>query len=155
VADALIGTVQNRAYSFRAERLNVGSAAVGANGGSLTPDASNLAIMLHDLLSTNPPAAGRHRELVSRVFPHISMITSGVSQQGMATLNVWTEPGTTSRPNLAIPLQNSGTGIGQVLAVLDIVLKAQVPHCLHLHRETMASAKCVSNLPNTRRRIGL
>jgi AAA domain, putative AbiEii toxin, Type IV TA system/AAA domain len=130
VADALLGTIQSRIYSFRAERLNVGSAAVGANGGALTPDASNLAIMLNDLLSTNPPAAGRYRGLVSRVFPHICMITSGVSQQGMATLNVWTDPGTTSRPDLAIPLQNSGTGIGQVLAMLYVVLTAQEPQTI-------------------------
>ncbi len=110
-------------YAFRAERLNVGSCPVGAEGTVLLPDASNLAACISSLLTRNPDAARKLMGLVQLVFPHVHRVTAPASG-GQSTLHIWKEP---NREDLAIPLANSGTGIGQVLAMLYVMLTGTEP----------------------------
>ncbi len=119
---------KNRIYLFKAERFNVGQYEIGANP-NLLPDASNLAQALNNLQTRNP---SKYEELISYVhtiFPDVQYITAPPHEHGggVARINVWNVPVSTQRADLAIPLQESGTGLGQVLAILYVAISSEYP----------------------------
>jgi ABC-type branched-subunit amino acid transport system ATPase component len=124
----IAGILASRIYAFRAERLNVGECT--ANGNSiLAPNASNLAEVLNHLSSANP---WRFEEKflghVRTIFPHITLITAPVVPgTTTAKVLVWNIPGKSERADLAVPLSEGGTGVGQVLAILYVVVTADTP----------------------------
>ena len=99
-------------YTFRAERLNVGECA--ASGRSLlAPNASNLAEVLNHLSTANPRRFERFIGHVRTIFPHITEITAPfVHESNTARILVWNIPSETERADLAVPLSESGTGVG-------------------------------------------
>jgi hypothetical protein len=117
-------------YAFRAERLNVGQ--IGASGNSqLASDASNLADVLNRLISGNRARFDRLMGYVRNVFPHVTDITVPIVHgQNMARIAVWGRSTQEEREDLAVPLIHSGTGIGQVLAILYVVVTADSPRVL-------------------------
>ena len=122
--------LRERIYYFDAERLNVGNCASSGRL-SLKPDASNLAEVIHVLQNTNPARFQRFVQNVKKVLPNIKYVTapqiesSGTNKY--VEVQVWNVPVETERHDLAIPLAESGTGIGQVLAILYVVLNADRP----------------------------
>ncbi|MDP9485558.1 MAG: AAA family ATPase [Actinomycetota bacterium] len=119
------GALVNRVYHFKAERLNVGEAPP-SHAVELTSDASNLAQCLHTLQG-NPVRFQRLNGLVSEIFPEVKQITAPLTPQGPVRILVWTVDPTSEREDLAVPLSESGTGIGQVLAMLYVVLTSDLP----------------------------
>lgn len=119
------GILVNRVYHFKAERLNVGEAPA-FHAVELTSDASNLAQCLHTLQS-NPVRFQRLNGLVSEIFPEVKQITAPLTPQGPVRIFVWTVDPASEREDLAVPLSESGTGIGQVLAMLYVVLTSDLP----------------------------
>jgi len=68
---------------------------------------------------------------VRTIFPHITDITIPIVQgQSVARVAVWARPVDEEREDLAVPLIHSGTGIGQVLAILYAVVTADSPRVL-------------------------
>jgi AAA15 family ATPase/GTPase len=126
----LVDIIRDRIYIFRAERLNVSQSSFGTQT-VLLPNASNLAEVLHNLQSSNPSRFRRFNQHVSTIFPEIKGITipPGPSNSAVRIL-VWSIDPDTERPDLAIPLSESGTGIGQVLAMLYVVLTAEYPRTI-------------------------
>ena len=122
--------LRNRIYIFRAERLNISQSLFGTQT-VLEPNASNLAEVLHNLQSSNPTRFRRFNQHVSTIFPEIKGITvpSGPSNSEVRIL-VWSIDPDTERSDLAIPLSESGTGIGQVLAILYVVLTTEYPRTI-------------------------
>jgi AAA15 family ATPase/GTPase len=122
--------LRDRIYIFRAERLNVSQTSFGAEL-VLKPDASNLAEVLHNLQNRNPTGFGRLNKHVSTIFPEIKGITVPPgSAPNQVQIMVWSIDPDTERSDLAIPLSESGTGIGQVLAMLYVVLTAEYPRTI-------------------------
>jgi predicted ATPase len=113
-------------YVFRAERLNVAECAIGGQS-ALRPDASNLADVLNQLSSANPLRYERLLSHVRAIFPHVTQITAPAVGGNQVRALVWTVPASTERADLAIPLSDSGTGIGQVLAMLYVVVTSERP----------------------------
>jgi hypothetical protein len=111
-------------YSFKAERLNVGECQVGGSA-ILAPNAANLAEVLNVLISSNPTRYERFLAHVRTVFPHITQITVPIVAGNTARLMVWSVAAESERVDLAVPLAESGTGIGQVLAILYVVVTAR------------------------------
>lgn len=74
----------------------------------------------------NPARYKKLVELTGRVFPSISHISSSLTESGLE-IRVWNIGIETEREDLAIPLSESGTGIGQVLAILYVVLTSDHP----------------------------
>jgi predicted ATPase len=108
-----------RIYRFLAERLKIGRYQYGDNT-NLNPDAGNLPEVLNALQSNH----ARFREFVSlvrEILPQVRDI-SIVPRGGANEIMVWNIDPESKRLDLATPLQASGTGIGQVLAILYIVL---------------------------------
>lgn len=116
---------KKRIYKFLAERLNVGSC-VRTYSSELSPNASNLPEVLGILQGKNPDLFDIFNNYVSIVFPQIKQIT--VSQDlPDVEIKVWHIEPSTRRDDLSFPLSACGTGIGQVLSILYVVLTANDP----------------------------
>ncbi|MBW4680599.1 MAG: AAA family ATPase [Microcoleus vaginatus WJT46-NPBG5] len=121
--------IVSRIYRFFAERLNVGQAPFGSNQ-SLQQNASNLAEVLGVLILQNPEKANRLNKLTSIIFPHIKRITTKPLVSNLLEIRIWTIDPATEREDLSFPLSSCGTGVGQVLAILYVVLTAQEPQII-------------------------
>lgn len=124
VEQLLVGALQARIYSFRAERLKIGVHPFGARS-ELEPDASNLPEVLNSLQTQNPTRYRRYNDFVSRVFPSVRWIVVRPTQGRELEIVLWEHGLETERQDLAVPLLQSGTGISQVLAMLYVVITAE------------------------------
>jgi predicted ATPase len=116
-------------YAFRAERMNIGHFSFG-DATLLQPDASNLPQVLHVLQSSNTNRFRRLNDAISQIFPEIRQITVPPLGGSAVQVLLWSIDPNTERPDLAIPLVQSGTGIGQVLAILYVVFTAESPRTI-------------------------
>lgn len=112
--------VASRTFAFRAERLNVGTSSA-TDSAELRPDASNLPTALAHFAGVDPYGYRRFIDAVNIVLPSVKYVSS-VANGGTFELKVWTIDPAEGRPDLAVPLQDSGTGVGQVLAILYVIL---------------------------------
>lgn len=121
--------LRKRIYHFRGERLNVGECEMQGND-ILQPDASNLPDALHHLQGHNPSLFGEFNSFVTRIFPSVYEITVRTKTKHFLEIVVWTVDPDLKRDDLAIPLSESGTGIGQVLAILLVVVTSKFPRTI-------------------------
>ncbi len=122
----LVEHLRNQIFAFRAERLNIGESAI-SHSQTLLPNASNLAAVIHQLQSTSPQKFRRLVRHVREVFPHIQDITCPPIENSRVRVLLWTVDPETERDDLAMLLADSGTGIGQVIAVLYVVVTSVTP----------------------------
>src|SRR6185295_7160017 len=103
-------------YAFRAERFNAGTCGFG-NSSILRTDAGNLPEVLN-VLQSNIELFRYYNETLRRVLPQIRQVAvrPALHMSGLEIL-VWTHDPSSFRDDLAVPLDQSGTGIGQVLAI--------------------------------------
>lgn len=127
-ASYLAHGLQARTYVFRAERLNVGQCRIGTNA-VLKSDAQNLAEVLQ-LLQSNVSRFARFNKDLSTVFPEIQQITVRPVDKENVRILVWSVNPDTEREDLAVPLTDCGTGIGQVLAMLYVVTNSDSPRTI-------------------------
>jgi hypothetical protein len=116
---ALAQAISQRMYLFGAERFRAGEGAFGHQP-TLAPDARNLPEVLNRLQS-NPDLHAHFNALVRRVLPPVRWISVKPIQNNQLRVLVWTVDPASRRVDLAVPLNQSGTGIGQVLAMLYVV----------------------------------
>ena len=124
----LRGIFQRHVYRFSAERLKVGSGAHGANA-VLSRDASNLPEVLNQLQSNQ----SRFRDLnnqLSTILPQVRQVSVRPTGPSQVEIVVWCHDPESKRADLAVPLSESGTGIGQVLAILYVVLTSHRPQTI-------------------------
>lgn len=117
-------------YKFSAERFRIGRGGFGTNP-ELTPDASNLP----EVLSTLQPNIARFEDfnrLVREILPQIRQVSVRGLPQSSNTLEVllWTIDPSSRRIDLAQALQNSGTGIAQILAILYVASNSVRPQII-------------------------
>lgn len=129
LGDALGRLFVSSIYVFRAERMNISVSPVGTNR-LLTPNASNLPEVL-GILQGNPARFEKYNRLVRRVFPQVAYVTVRPVDDGRAVeVLIWNEDPRNEREDLAVPLSESGTGIGQVLAMLYVLVTADSPRTI-------------------------
>lgn len=116
--------LRERIYSFRAERFNVGVSQVGIRN-VLEPNAGNLPEVLSVLQGNNPSLFAKFNEYVRQIFPTVYQVSVRNIPSNQLEVIVWTENPSSQRDDLAVPLAESGTGIGQVLAILYVVLTSR------------------------------
>lgn len=116
---------RKRIYRFLAERLNVGSCG-RTYSSELLPNASNLPEVLGILQGENPELFNLFNSYVSIVFPQIKRVTVSQSSSNVE-IKIWHIEPSTFRNDLSFPLSACGTGIGQVLSILYVVLTANDP----------------------------
>jgi predicted ATPase len=110
-------------YVFRAERLSIGRTGI-ANTSELRPDGSNLAAVLL-MLQSNNARFERFNRHVSEIFPTIRRLSVVPVENNHVEVRVWSVDPETERTDLAISLEESGTGVGQVLAILYVVMTVE------------------------------
>jgi energy-coupling factor transporter ATP-binding protein EcfA2 len=128
----IIGTLlRSRIYRFTAERLKIGETNAAPQE-LLIPDASNLPAVVDHLQSRNRVRFERYERLVREIFPNIRVITArrkeGQPQQIEIALTKETPE--IERSDLYTPLALSGTGLGQVMALLLAAVQSEVPKIL-------------------------
>lgn len=111
-------------YRFYAERLNIGSCSrTGSFSSDLNQNASNLPEVLGIMQGDNPSLFKLFNEYVSIVFPQIRAIA--ILQSHNIEIKVWYVDPSTFRNDLSFSLADCGTGFGQVLAILYVVLTSR------------------------------
>lgn len=121
-------SVLQRLYLFNAERLNISESQLDKQT-ELNSNASNLAQVL-DLLQRNVARFKRFNEYVSLIFPQIKWVSLDYVPQNRTRILVWSIDPSTERTDLAIPLSESGTGVGQILAILYVVVNSDFPRAI-------------------------
>ncbi|MEM8558779.1 MAG: AAA family ATPase [Bacteroidota bacterium] len=125
----LSGDVLGRIYKFDAERLNIHRHSIGTST-KLNSNASNLAQVLSNLSQNNPYRYRKFNRIVNEIFPTIHYIGARVVSQQEQEIFVWPCSIDTEREDLAVPLSESGTGVGQVAAILYVILNASRPQTI-------------------------
>ena len=125
VCGILGSAVNNSLYVFRAERLNVGSSPIEENQ-PLQPNATNLASCLLQLQASHWRFY-TFVKLVNNVFPSVLSVSVQPIGSNQAEIYLWNARPDTWRDDLKIKLIDSGTGVGQVLAILYVVLESSSP----------------------------
>jgi len=127
----LTRALRSRVYFFRAERLTLSQSKIG-NNEILSPNASNLPEVLNLLQSSNPSRFSKLNQFTQMIFPEITQITIPPipGDSAFARILVWSIDPDSERDDLAMPLSESGTGIGQVLAILYVVLTSDYPRTI-------------------------
>ncbi|PZQ63876.1 MAG: hypothetical protein DI570_07575 [Phenylobacterium zucineum] len=110
-------------YIFDTKRLSPGRCAHG-NATILRPDTINLPEVLHSLMA-NPDLFEEYKRTVREIFPTIKSITVPPSGQNQLEIRLWPTAESERRIDLSIPLDESGTGVGQVLAILYVAMNAE------------------------------
>jgi hypothetical protein len=115
LADELAG----RTYRFAAERSVSGMSPAGT-ATALTNTGENLGAALALLLQSNPERARRFNEMIRRVMPSIKWVSTApveLNDRLLKRVKVWRNDPQQERDDLAVPLEDSGTGVAQVLAI--------------------------------------
>jgi len=115
-------------YMFRAERLNLAQFGYGPDR-ILLPDASNLAQVLN-VLQANPSRFDALNGYLTTILPDIRRVILVPIPGNLVRVDLWSVDPKLEREDLAVPLADSGTGIGQVLAVLYVVLTSNYPRTI-------------------------
>lgn len=124
----LFQILSKRFYFFNAERYHISSFRFGRNK-ELLSDASNLPEVLMNLQSNNRIRFKKYNELVRKIFPQIYEISvrAKPNVDGEVEIVVWNEDPNMQREDLVVSLEQSGTGLSQVLAILYVVLTSEDP----------------------------
>lgn len=117
IRDLLTEAFTQTTFLFNAERYSIGLCAMDY-GHRLSPDARNLPYMLLKL-NKDHRRMEQFQALVSEVLPSIKRIL--VSAFG-AEVELSVQSHSSMRQDLAVPLNQSGTGVAQVLAILYVVV---------------------------------
>ncbi len=115
----------SRTYYFNAQRIPQNDFEFG-NSKRLSSDAANLAQLLN-ILQSNRSEFAQYVAQVRRVIPLIKWINVVPSTQRdkHVEIKIWNVEESTGRDDLAIPLAECGTGVGQVLSILYVVQKLE------------------------------
>lgn len=127
----LLHLMVGRIYKFDPERFRTGRCAFGAST-ELAPDARNLPEVLGALQGSNPHKWEDFVRSVVKVFPAIKGVSVRPSLEvpGQQEIVVWQVAPASRRADLAVPLWRSGTGVGQVLAMLYVVHTSDQPRTI-------------------------
>lgn len=124
----LITRTNRRIYLFKAERLNISMCAFGTKT-ALESNAQNLPEVLDNLQRTKGRFQKYH-EYVKKVLPQIAQFTVKSANNNKVEIVVWNDSKANERMDLAIPLSECGTGVSQVMAILYVVLTAELPQVI-------------------------
>ncbi len=125
---ALARFARDATYAFKAERYNLGTSAAGSNR-ILASDATNLPEVLAQI-QPHPAKWRQFNDYVKLVFPRLPAISVVPVDQSQVQIQIWNEDPTNLPQELAVSLAESGTGVGQVLSILAVVLTAEYPRTI-------------------------
>lgn len=115
------------ALLLHAERLAVNSAAAFGDF-KLLPDCSNLGTVIFNI----PDKLGvtgmmEFNKKVNSIIPSVVEVSAAPDRNGRVNIRLWPLPSSEGRDDLTIPLQESGSGVAQVLSLVCLLVSAQEP----------------------------
>lgn len=117
-----------RIYRFSSERFIPATCSHG-DSRTLSPNGNNLAEVLNHL-QHNRAQFDEFNRLVSEVIPQVRYVSVRPFGQHQNEVVVWHFDPTTARDDLAVSLSETGSGIGQVLALLYVVFSSEFPRVI-------------------------
>lgn len=116
---------KQRVFYFSAERLTIGEGQA-AHVARLDPNASNLAAVLNTLQSDSGDVFRRLVGHLTEIFPTVGNLSTRISPQSSQILEIRVWPtAAQERVELSFPLQQSGTGVAQMIALLTAVMTVE------------------------------
>lgn len=123
------GILRSRIYYFHAERLQLSRAQFGDNH-VLDQNCRNLAQVLNMLSSENPALFDDLIALARRVIPSVKSVSVVPVSSNEVEIKIWPVEEHTRLSHLAVPLEECGTGVGQILAMLYVVVTSHQPRVI-------------------------
>ncbi|CAH0301947.1 hypothetical protein ROS9278_04582 [Roseomonas sp. CECT 9278] len=117
--DFISQNIYDQIYVFRAERYNIGTSNIESTE-NLQPNASNLPSCLLRMTG-NVVRFDRLNDHMSEIFPNVFRVVVVPKNSGV-NIRVWISDPISEREDLLIPLEETGTGIGQVLSILYVAM---------------------------------
>lgn len=117
-------------YRFSANRRPGGSCGESGHPVVLASDAANLPYCLNVLQSTDAHGHQILCEWINRIFPAVHWVQASPRAGNTFEIECLPLPPSARRHDLAIPLAKMGSGIGNVIAMLYIVLTARFPRVI-------------------------
>ncbi len=115
-------------FRFHAER-QLADTGVQARNENLQSDSSNLPQVLRTLLGEDTYAWARYLLAVKRVIPEVEGIRL-LQNEETTTIVIDSREPSVRRPDLAVRLKDCGTGVGQILAMLYVVITSTEPRVI-------------------------
>ena len=116
-------------YRFSAQRRPAGTS--GAyNDAKLDREATNLPFCINHLQSSDAHGHKQLCEWVNRIFPNVKWVQAPPVNGGVFELKCLMQLPEMRRDDLAIPLNRMGAGIGNVIAMLYVVLTSRQPQVI-------------------------
>ncbi|CAH0304616.1 DNA replication and repair protein RecF [Massilia sp. Bi118] len=127
---AMLKRLTNSFYRFSAHRRPAGRCAETPHPVVLAPDAANLAYCLNVLQSMDAHGHQILCEWINRIFPAVQWVQASPRPGNVFEIECLPLPPSARRPDLAVPLDKMGSGIGNVIAMLYVVLTARIPRVI-------------------------
>ena len=129
----VLDAIKERLYNFKAERFNVGKYVAGL-GRKLESDARNLPEVLGNLQGETPAKFRLLNQYFQTIFPQVYEASARTvpndSQPYGPSREIIIYEVESTDPEDAIPLNHSGTGLGQVLAMLYVLVQSSQPQVI-------------------------
>jgi hypothetical protein len=116
-------------HFFHAERLPGGSGSHGTTR-ELHFSGKNLAEVLFNLQANKPGQWQKFNELVREIIPSIHQMKVSTKSSNEIKVEYWVNQESVDHDDLAIELDESGTGAKHVLSLLYVVLTAEFPRTI-------------------------
>lgn len=117
-------------YRFSAQRNPAVQSGFTGAPAVLSPDASNLAFCLSQLQLNDAHGHSLLCDWVHRVFPSVRWVQAPAVSNNQWHIQCLPRPPVERRDDLAVTLDQMGTGIGNVIAILFIVLVSRQPQVI-------------------------
>jgi predicted ATPase len=124
----LAQSLLSQIYRFTAERFNIGECPFGYSA-VLTANARNLPEVLN-VLQANTAKFQLFNDLVHEILPQIRHVSVRAIAGGQVQVITWPHDPKTMREDVAVPLTECGSGVGQVLAILYVVMTSVHPQVI-------------------------
>ena len=123
--------IAQKIYRFSSERT-VQPVCGHHPSGELHSNGSNLAYCINLLTNENIDLYTHLNRLIHRIFPTIHRVAAPPNGNGQFALQIHTTPSEVNRGDLAVPINQVGTGVGNALAMLYVALTAQTQRLILL-----------------------
>lgn len=120
--------VRSRIYRFNAQRRPLYECAASTQ--ELDRDATNLAYCINHIQTNDAHGHKQLCEWIERIFPSIKWVQSPPDTRGVYQLRCLPTRPEERRDDLAIPMSSVGSGLGNVLAMLYVVMTCRHPQVI-------------------------